>query len=31
VLLSSEPGIFTGGIVPDVDIAGIVLRQFEME
>ena len=31
VLLSSEPGIFTGGVVPDVDIAGIVLRQFEME
>jgi hypothetical protein len=31
VLLSSEPGVFTGGIVPDVDIAGIVMRQFEME
>ena len=31
VLLSSEPGIFLGGLVPDVDIAGIVLRQFEME
>jgi predicted AlkP superfamily pyrophosphatase or phosphodiesterase len=31
VLLSSEPGVFTGGMVPDVDIAQIVLRQFEME
>lgn len=31
VLLSSEPGVFTGGIVPDTDIAGIVLRQFELE
>jgi hypothetical protein len=31
VLLSSEPGIFTGGIVPDVDIAEIILRQFAME
>ena len=24
-------GVFTGGMVPDVDIAQIVLRQFEME
>jgi predicted AlkP superfamily pyrophosphatase or phosphodiesterase len=31
VLLSSEPGVFTGGMVPDTDIAQIVLRQFEME
>jgi hypothetical protein len=31
VLLSSEPGVFTGGLVPDVDIAQIVLRQFELE
>jgi predicted AlkP superfamily pyrophosphatase or phosphodiesterase len=31
VLLSSEPGVFTGGIVPDVDIADIILRQFAME
>ena len=31
VLLSSEPGVFTGGTIPDVDIAGIVLRQFEIE
>jgi hypothetical protein len=31
VLLSSEPGVFTGGTIPDVDIAGIVLRQFEVQ
>jgi hypothetical protein len=31
VLLSSEPGVFLGGLIPDVDIAEIVLRQFEME
>jgi hypothetical protein len=31
VLLSSEPGVFTGGLVPDVEIAQIVLRQFELE
>lgn len=29
VLLSSEPGIFTGGTLADVDVAGIVLRRFE--
>jgi predicted AlkP superfamily pyrophosphatase or phosphodiesterase len=31
VLLSSEPGVFTGGIVPDVDIADIVMRQFALD
>jgi hypothetical protein len=31
VLLSSEPGVFTGGIVPDVDIAEIVMRQFALD
>ena len=31
VLLSSEPGVFLGGIVPDVDIAEIVLRQFALD
>jgi len=30
VLLSSEPGIFLGGSVKDVEIAKIVLRQFEV-
>jgi hypothetical protein len=30
VLLSSEPGIFLGGQVTDVEIAKIVLRQFEV-
>jgi hypothetical protein len=30
VLLSSEPGIFLGGSLNDVDIAKIVLRQFEV-
>jgi hypothetical protein len=30
VLLSSEPGIFLGGSVNDIDIAKIVLRQFEV-
>jgi hypothetical protein len=30
VLLSSEPGIFLGGSVIDVEIAKIVLRQFEV-
>ena len=30
VLLSSEPGVFLGGSVRDVEIAKIVLRQFEV-
>jgi hypothetical protein len=30
VLLSSEPGIFLGGSLNDVDVAKIVLRQFEV-
>ena len=31
VLLCSEPGVFVGGQAADVDVAGIVLRQFEIE
>jgi predicted AlkP superfamily pyrophosphatase or phosphodiesterase len=31
VLLSSEPGVFLGGLLKDVDVAGIILRQFEVQ
>jgi hypothetical protein len=31
VLLSSEPGIFEGGSVKDVDVAKIVLRQYGVQ
>jgi predicted AlkP superfamily pyrophosphatase or phosphodiesterase len=30
VLLSSEPGIFQGPTVKDTDVAGVILRQFEL-
>jgi hypothetical protein len=30
VLLSSEPGVFVGGLLADVDVAGLVLRQLEV-
>jgi hypothetical protein len=30
VLLSSEPGVFLGGSLKDVDVAGIVLRQYDV-
>jgi hypothetical protein len=31
VLLTSEPGVFLGGSLADVDVAEIVLRQFAIE
>ncbi len=31
VLLTSEPGVFLGGSLPDVDVAEIVLKQFAIE
>jgi hypothetical protein len=31
VLLTSEPGVFLGGQLADVDVADIVLKQFAAE
>ena len=31
VLLCSEPGVFVGGQAADIDVAGIVMRQFDLD